>query len=133
MAVASLILGVIAIILSFVPIVRVLAFLPATISIILGIVELASKRKNKRKSDSIVGIVLSGISVLILIFHIIVGIFFGLILGGSIVEDIFNDIERELEHPYIYEEYNLNDYDFEKNGRCKDCEKFNSIYFNDLI
>lgn len=133
MGVAALILGVISIILSFIPIVRIIAFLPALVSIILGIVELASKRKNKRKSDSIVGIVLSGIAVLVMIFHFVVGIFFGIIASGSIIENMFNDITDELKHPYIYEEHYRNNYDFRYNDKYNEFEEFDSIYYNNLI
>ena len=125
MGIASLILGVISIIFSFIPFIRYLAFIPAIVGLILGIDELFSKRKKKKKSDPIVGIVFSGISLIVVTFHLIILLFFGMISGSQIFQEVINEMTDYYEPQYRYNErynYNYNDY-----------EEFNSIDYNEFI
>ncbi len=67
MAIASLVLGIISIILSMIPFCSLFSILPAIVGLILGIVDVVKKRKNGgKKGMSITGIVLSGIAIVIM-------------------------------------------------------------------
>lgn len=125
MAVASLVLGVIAIILTFVPIIRIFAFLPAILSIVFAIIEFVSKKQDKRKSDAIVGIILSLVSLIVLAFRVFFIILFTLIASGNFCQMIFEEFDDSF-HPYIYEEhYTFEDYE--------DIKDFDSFIYKDLI
>ena len=69
MGVASLVLGIISIIIGFIPFCGAIALLPAIIGLILGIVDVVKKSKSgESKGMSIAGIVLSAIAIVVIIF-----------------------------------------------------------------
>ncbi len=66
MGVASLILGILALVASFVPCVGLIAIVPAGIGIILGIIDAISKsKKQESKGMPVTGIILSIISLIV--------------------------------------------------------------------
>ena len=66
MGIAALVIGIIAAILSFVPCIGILAFLPAVIGLVLGIVDTVLKnKKNEPIAISISGIVLNMVAIAI--------------------------------------------------------------------
>jgi len=68
MGVASLVIGIIAIIASFVPLCGTWALLPAIVGLVLGIVEVVTKSKKKEpKGMGIAGIVLNPLAIIIII------------------------------------------------------------------
>lgn len=68
MGVASLVLGIISALLAFVPFCGYLAFLPALIGLVLGIVDIAQKgKKQEPKGQGIAGVVLNAIAIVIII------------------------------------------------------------------
>lgn len=73
MGIASLILGIVSIILGFIPFCGIIAIIPAIIGIILGIVDLAKKSKERSpKGMSIAGLILSIFAVLFIIFWVVI-------------------------------------------------------------
>ena len=75
MGVASLVLGIISVIVSFIPLCGVWAIIPAIIGIILGIVEWVKKSKeNEPKGKAIAGTICSAIAIVIIcIWFVLVG------------------------------------------------------------
>ncbi len=68
MGVAALVLGIVSIILGFVPLCGVIAVIPAIIGLILGIVDAVKKSKsNEPKGMAIAGIILSALAIVIIV------------------------------------------------------------------
>lgn len=73
MGIASLVLGIISIVIGLIPFCGMIAIVPAIIGIILGIVDVVKKSKEeKAKGVSIAGIVLSAFAVIFIIFWVFV-------------------------------------------------------------
>ncbi len=73
MGVASLVLGILSLIIGFVPFCGAIALLPAIIGLILGIVDVVLKsKKGEPKGMGIAGIVLSAISIVVIVFWVFV-------------------------------------------------------------
>lgn len=73
MGVAALVLGIISIIIGFIPLCGSIALLPAIIGLILGIVDTVQKsKKGEKKGVSIAGLVLSAIAVAVIIFWVFI-------------------------------------------------------------
>lgn len=85
MAVASLVLGIVSIIIGFIPLCGMIAFVPAIIGLILGIVDLVKKNKagEDKKGMSIAGIVLSAIAIVVIAYWV-------LVVGAATAEVINN-------------------------------------------
>ena len=68
MGVAALVLGIVSLVISFIPFCGTWAIIPAIIGLVLGIVDAVKKSKeNEPKGKSIAGIVCSAIAVIIII------------------------------------------------------------------
>ena len=68
MGIAALVLGIVSIIISFIPFLNVVAFMPAMVGLILGIIDIVKKTKNKEpKGKSIAGTILSAIAMVIIV------------------------------------------------------------------
>ena len=67
MGTASLVIGIIAIIFGFIPVVNYFVLLPAILGLILGIIDISIKvKQNKPKSESICGVVLNGLAIFVI-------------------------------------------------------------------
>ena len=75
MGIAALILGILSIIIGFIPLCGMIALVPALIGLILGIVDTVQKnKKGEKKGVSIAGIVLSAIAVIIIsVWTLVIG------------------------------------------------------------
>ena len=75
MGVASMIIGILAAILAFIPFCGYFAFVPAIVGLILGLVDVTKKKKvDKPKGQGVAGIVLNAIAIgLIFLYTIIFG------------------------------------------------------------
>lgn len=72
MGVASLVLGIVSVIFAFVPFCNTIAFIPAVIGFVLGIVEVVLKgKKQEPKGMGIAGIVLNACALVLIIIWII--------------------------------------------------------------
>lgn len=108
MGVAALVLGIISLIIGFIPLCGSIAIFPAIIGIILGIVDIVVKsKKGEKKGVSIAGLVLSAIATLVIVFWVI-------IFGAAVSEIDVNELEEALEdyeNSYYSYDYDY-DYDF---------------------
>ncbi|MDP4089065.1 MAG: DUF4190 domain-containing protein [Bacillota bacterium] len=68
MGVASMVIGIIAALLGFVPLCNYFAVIPAIVGLILGIVDASTKSKqNQPKGMAVAGIVLNAVAILLII------------------------------------------------------------------
>lgn len=99
MGIGSLVLGIIAFIISFIPFLGAFAFLPALIAVILGIVDIVKKSKAKEKKGiAIAGVVLSAIAI---VFIVIVNVFSIAFFTKSIISQTSNTI-YDYDDNYLY-------------------------------
>lgn len=101
MAVASLVLGIISLIIGFVPIVGSVAFVPAVVGLVLGIVDLVNSKKEtneeqtekpkSKKGYSIAGVILSGVAIFVILFWNIIVIK----LAGLFTTNLIDAVEEE--------------------------------------
>lgn len=92
MGIASLVLGIVSLVLGFVPFVWLIAIIPAIVGLILGIISLAKK---KQKGQSIAGIIISAITIVLLIFTF-VNLFKTIGDLGEIFTDSFSSSEENI-------------------------------------
>lgn len=96
MGVAALILGIISIIIGFIPLCGSIALVPAIIGLILGIVDTVQKSKNNEdKGVSIAGLVLSAISIVIIVFWVFV-------FGVAVSNVDANELNQATENYLVY-------------------------------
>lgn len=101
MGVAALVLGIITIIFSFLPFIKIVAIITGILSLIFGIIDLIINKENGKKfSKSLAGIILALCSVWIMLISTI----FSFIMLFAFIEDYDN---------------------------CYDCEYYNDCYYND--
>jgi len=73
MGIASMVIGIIAIILAFIPFCGFIFLIPAVIALILGIVDVAVKAKrNLPKGCGVAGIVLNSVAIIIIVLYTLV-------------------------------------------------------------
>lgn len=97
MGIAALILGIISIIVGFVPFCGAIALLPAIIGLILGIVEIVLKSKaQKPKGLGIAGTILSGLAIVVIIFWVFV--FGSVVSTPEFQTELQNQLQTELEN-----------------------------------
>ena len=106
MGVAALILGIISIIIGFIPLCGAIAFLPAVIGLILGIIDTVLKsKKGEKKGMSIAGIILSALAIVIISLWIFV---FGVAAKNVDLNELANEIVTDTSSYYDYD-YDWND------------------------
>lgn len=67
MGVAALILGIVSTIFGFVPFCGIIAFVPAVVGLILGIIDIVQKsKKNEPRGMAIAGVILTGIAIIVI-------------------------------------------------------------------
>lgn len=97
MGLAAMIIGIIAVVLGFIPFCGYFALLPAIVGLILGIVDVKQKSKAKQpKGQGMAGIVLNAVAIIvILLWTLVIGAGVGVVVTGDVIED-FNvpSIER---------------------------------------
>ena len=94
MGIAALILGIISLIIGFIPLCGSIALIPAIIGLILGIVDTVQKKKKGEKiAVSVTGLVLSAIAVVVIIFWVFV---FGAVASNIDANDINGSTENFL-------------------------------------
>jgi hypothetical protein len=68
MGVASMVIGIVAAVMGFLPFCGYFAFLPAIVGLVLGIVDVRQRTaENLPKSQGVAGIVLNGIAILVIL------------------------------------------------------------------
>lgn len=102
MGVASLVIGIIALILGFVPLCGIIALVPAIIGLILGIVDAVRKSKtSEKKGMAIAGIVLCAISIVVIIGYYVLFV----AAAASSTGDL-NNLANELNNMNVNYSYN---------------------------
>ena len=103
MGVASLVLGIISLIIGFIPLCGSIALVPAIIGVILGIVDIVSKsKKGEKKGTSIAGLILSAIATLIIIFWVFGVFVFGVAATKADLNEVENILTSMNETGYYY-------------------------------
>lgn len=106
MGVAALILGIISLIVGFIPLCGSIALIPAIIGLILGIVDVVLKsKKGEKKGVSIAGLVLSSIAIVVIIFWVFI---FGVAVSNTDLNELDNALDSyndELTDYYDYYDY----------------------------
>ena len=99
MGIAALILGIISIIIGFIPLCGAIALLPAIIGLILGIVDVIGKsKKGEPKGISIAGLVLSAIAIAVITFWVFV-------FGVAASEMDLNELNDIISNSYYYNNF----------------------------
>lgn len=84
MGVAALVLGIISIVMSFIPFCNYFLIIPALVGIILGICDIIGKRKKgEKRGIGIAGLILSIISIVIIVVETILMVFGVIALNDS--------------------------------------------------
>lgn len=108
MGVASLVLGIISLLTSWIPFVCFFAFILAVIGLILGIVDSVKKSKanDRKKGISIAGLIISAIAIPIIIImsFVSIGILIAIIEDSNYNYDYYDDYYND------YYDYDYNDY-----------------------
>lgn len=106
MGIAALILGILSIIIGFIPLCGAIAFVPALIGLILGIVDTVQKnKKGEKKGISIAGIILSAIAIVIISAWVF-------IFGNAVKNADLNELEKSLsELNEYYSNYDFSDWE----------------------
>lgn len=94
MGIAALILGIISLIIGFIPLCGSIALFPAIIGLILGIIDTVLKKKKGEKiAVSVAGLVLSAIAIVVIIFWVFI---FGVAASSIDTNDINESTENLL-------------------------------------
>lgn len=102
MGTASLVIGIIALILGFIPLCGIIALIPAIVGLILGIVDLAKKSKSgEKKGIPLAGVILCAISIVIIIGYYII-----FIAAAASSTNELNSIANELNSINTSYDYN---------------------------
>lgn len=103
MAVASLVLGIISLIIGFIPFCGMIAFVPAIIALILGIVAIVqNKKKGEGIGMAVAGTILSALAVIIMFFWFVV---LGAAVGNADLNElnsILSNIESMPSNSFYY-------------------------------
>ena len=106
MGVASLVLGILSILICWIPCVNYLAFVPAVIGVILGIVDTVKKSKSgEKKGMAIAGLILSAVAVVIIFLWTVI---FGAAVStvdGNELNSVFENISRSINESYTTYNY----------------------------
>lgn len=99
MGVAALVLGIISIIIGCVPFCGAIAFIPAIVGLVLGIVDIVKKNKEGQpKGMAIAGTVLSAIAILVIIYWVFIA---GLI-GTAVTQEVVRTTEEMISNNAMY-------------------------------
>lgn len=114
MGIAALVIGIIGLILSFIPVVNVIFFVPIVIGFVLGIVDTVLKTKKKQpRGIAISGIVLTSVALVISIFMNLVALIALIKVGSELITDgNLNEIIQNIETEKDNHNYNYDDYTF---------------------
>lgn len=108
MGIASLIIGIISILIGFIPGINLIMVLPAIVALILGIIDWVKKNKaGLRKGKAIAGTICAAISLVIIVFVNIFAVSILAIIGAS----VSNEMDT-YDYSYDYDDYDY-DYDYD--------------------
>lgn len=92
MGVAALVLGIVAVVFAIIPVLGYIAFVPAVVGLVLGIIEVSQKgKKNEPKGMGIAGVVLNAVAILFIVLWTIV------FASAPSLEDQLRDVGSQIE------------------------------------
>lgn len=95
MGVAALVLGIVSIIIGFIPFCGAIALLPAIIGVILGIIDIVSKKKKQESIGmSVTGLILSAIAVIVILFWVFI---FGVAVSTADMNELTNSLQNSID------------------------------------
>lgn len=95
MGVAALVLGIVSVIIGFIPFCGAIALLPAIIGVILGIIDIVSKKKKQESIGmSVTGLVLSSIAVIVILFWVFI---FGVAVSTADMNELTNSLQNSID------------------------------------
>lgn len=116
MAVASLVLGIISILIAWIPFCNYIVAIPAIVGLILGIVALVKANKDGgKKGMSIAGIVTSVIAIAFIVYYTFAAVMF----GEKFVTEFEKQMQQELENQIQEGNITINEegnYEFTEDG-----------------
>lgn len=93
MGVAALVLGIVSLVIGFIPFCGMIAFIPAVVGVVLGAIDFAKKKKeDKPKGMALAGLILSIIAILIMLYY-----FFILSAAGAAGAAALENLADELQ------------------------------------
>ena len=97
MGIASLVLGILSLLICWIPCVNYFAFVPAVVGLILGIVDTVQKsKKGENKGMSIAGIILTAIAIVVIFLWTVV---FGA-AAASVNESTWENVAKSINASY---------------------------------
>lgn len=103
MGIASLVLGIVAILICWIPIIGVISFVLTIVGLILGIIEITRKDKTQeQKGIGIAGVIICAIAIPIIIITTIISI--GVLTASIIESDDWIDQAQDTLNELVYEE-----------------------------
>lgn len=94
MGVASLVLGIIGLVLSFVPFIGLFGLVLAIIGLILGIIDwVQKKKKDEKHGQAVAGVVCSALAILFIIFYTI--------LFGALIVSVAENVDEEKVQEFV--------------------------------
>ena len=72
MGLAAMIIGIVAVVLGFIPVCGMIALLPAIVGLILGIVDVSRKSKQQPKGKGLAGIILNAAAIIVILLWTLV-------------------------------------------------------------
>lgn len=94
MGVASLILGIVSVTVGCIPLLGIVALVPAIVGLILGIIDLTGKnQKKEERGFSIAGTILSSIAIVIIIFLTLI---FGVIVTVYMDDYLYDYLDTDV-------------------------------------
>jgi len=113
MAIAALVIGIISLILGFIPLCNIIMVVPAIVGLILGIVALVKSKKpegeeKSKKGMSLAGVIINAIALIVIIVWNVIVIGFAASNGGNALNAL-NDTLSNYNYTDYNSDYNYND------------------------
>ncbi|MBE5819389.1 MAG: hypothetical protein E7310_00940 [Clostridiales bacterium] len=106
MGIASLIIGIISILVGFIPGINLIMIVPAIVALVLGIVDWVKKRKaGLPKGKSIAGTICSAVALIVIVVANIFAVSILAIIGASAAETIDTYDYSDYDYDYDYYDY----------------------------
>ena len=101
MGVAALVLGIISVVLGFIPLCGIIALVPAIVGLILGIIDLVRKKKASEKfGKALAGLICSAVAIVVIIAYyvlVIVGVGVAANKAGKALNEVdWNEVGESL-------------------------------------
>lgn len=111
MGIAALVLGIVSVVLGFIPFCGIIALIPAIVGLVLGIIDIVNKKKNDSpRGKSIAGVICSAVAIVVILFYYFFFVLAARKASGELVDivhqatsEIENSSELDLNYIFNYE------------------------------